>query len=141
MKVLLAGAELCSLQSFMWERNRDLELFFGKGNQVRTVVEGNTDEGGEIGISQEELARLLASSPEIDGSRSLFHFDPFKIVGTYTNPGNNTIHTITASGCRFTKEGTSVSQGDKVIIYTLPFLPCVIKQNTGAQPLEGITLP
>ena len=140
LEVRIGTNILCSLQSFDWKRTKDLELFFGKGDIAQTVVEGNIENTCEIMISERDYVKLLHAAPDgqMGEGKSILNIPPVDIMGSYTNPaeGSN-LHFVRAEGVRFKEEGTTVAQGDKTVIYTIPGLACVIYQDparTGVVP-------
>lgn len=112
--VLIGGKDMQTIQSVKYEEKIEREAIYGKGRNPLSIQSGNISVEGEIGILQSELIDLEESAN--GGILSL----AVDIEVSYA--ANGVIRTDRIEGARFTEHNKEISQGDKNMEITIPFI-------------------
>jgi hypothetical protein len=125
LTLMLGGRDITGFRGIKYASAQEKETLYGKGNRAISIQRGNIAHSGEITVTQSELETLKAS-----GGGSILGLSLNAVV-CYGNPANgDMLITDKLFGIQFTEEAKEISQGDKFMEVTLPFLCMDIKYQT-----------
>ena len=116
LSLVLGGRDVCGLRGIKYSEKQEKEVLYGKGNKPLSIQKGNKSYEGEISITQSELETLKSL-----GNGSIMDLSLDAVV-CYGNPATGTMITDRIFGLQFTEDEKSLSQGDKFMEITLPFI-------------------
>lgn len=122
--LVLGGRDVTGIRGIKYNTKQEKEVLYGKGNRGMSIQRGNIECEGEISLTQSELEtlRLLGN-----GSVLSLHLDA---VVCYGNPAKGDVMTTDKiNGLEFTEEPKEISQGDKFMEITLPFIALEIEKD------------
>lgn len=124
IQLVLGGRDVTGIRGIKYNTKQEKEVLYGKGNRGMSIQRGNIECVGEISLTQSELEtlRLLGN-----GSVLSLHLDA---VVCYGNPSKGDVMTTDKiNGLEFTEEPKEISQGDKFMKITLPFIALEIEKD------------
>lgn len=130
MSLLLGGRDVVGIRGIKYKEKQEKELLYGKGNQPLSIQKGNKSCEGEITITQSELETLKLLARQQTGRSSILGLNLNAVV-CYGNPlKGDAMITDRIYGIQFTEEEKAMSQGDKNMEITLPFICTDIQYQT-----------
>ena len=116
--LVLGGKDITGIRGVKYSEKQEKEVIYGKGNKPHSIQKGNISYEGEITLSQSELETLIANSKD----KSILSLS-LDAVGCYGNPSNGDVMiTDVLQGIQFTESPKEMSQGDKFMEVSLPFI-------------------
>ena len=126
LTIWIGGTPLGTIVNFRYRIAQDKRFYHGAGAPPRAILKGAITYEAEITVSERGYNALLRGA----NYNALIEIRNITIVGVFLNKDDPTrVHVITATGGEFTEGGTTVSQGDGTIYYTLPMLLMEIKES------------
>lgn len=123
MSLVLGGGDMVGIRGVKYKESMEKEPIYAKGRQPHSIQAGNQAYEGEIVLLQSDYEKLVMA-----GLGSVLSLNLVGIVA-YGNPSRgDAIRTKTLSGIQFTEAENSMSQGDKFMEVTLPFICLNISQ-------------
>ena len=130
VSLILGGRDVVGLRGIKYKESQEKELLYGKGNQPLSIQQGNRAFEGEVTILQSELETLKLLARKQTGRSSVLSLNLNAVV-CYGNPfKGDAMITDRLYGIQFTEEEKSLSQGDKNMEITLPFICTDIQYQT-----------
>lgn len=124
MTLMLGGRNVTGFRGIKYSTKQEKEVLYGKGNRGQSIQKGNIENEGEITLTQSELETLRVLG---GGSILKLHLDA---VICYGNPAKGDVMiTDKINGLEFTEEPKEISQGDKYMEITLPFIALEIEKG------------
>lgn len=118
IKLILFGVPIVGITKISYKIKQKKENNYGAGYAPVSRGYGNIEYEGNIEIYQEELKRIIASSP----NKNLMAIPPFDIQIVFENGESNFLGTDILQKCEFTEEGLDASQGDTKLMVSLPLI-------------------
>lgn len=117
VSVMIGTNDIVGIRSVKYERTKEKELMYGKGNEPIAIQSGNVSYSGEISLTQSEYEALKKA-----GNGSILDLQT-TITVNYGNPDEGSVMTTdTLIGVQFTSEPNEFKQGDKMMEITLPII-------------------
>ena len=117
IKFVLFGVPVVGITKISYKTKQKKENQYGAGYEPISRGYGNKEYEGSIEIYQDELKRIIASSP----NRDLMQIPPFDVQVIFAVAGVQvTVDKLLM--CEFTEEGMDASQGDTKLSITLPLV-------------------
>lgn len=130
ISLILGGRDVVGLLGIKYKEKQEKELMYGKGNQPLSIQKGNRSYEGEVVISQSELETLKLLARKQTGRSSILGLNLNAVV-CYGNPlHGDAMITDRIYGIQFTEEEKGMSQGDKKMEITLPYICTDIQYQT-----------
>ena len=130
VSLILGGRDVVGLRGIKYKESQEKELLYGKGNMPLSVQKGNKAYEGEVTILQSDLETLKLLARQQTGRSSILGLNLNAVV-CYGNPlHGDAMITDRLYGIQFTEEEKSLSQGDKNMEITLPFICTDIQYQT-----------
>lgn len=130
VSLILGGRDVTGLRGIKYKESQEKELLYGKGNKPMSVQKGNIAYEGEITLTQSELETLKLLARQQTGRSSVLGLNLNAVV-CYGNPlKGDAMITDRLFGIQFTEDEKSLSQGDKSMEITLPFICTDIQYQT-----------
>lgn len=130
ISLLLGGRDVVGARGIKYGEKQETEAIYGKGNQPLSIQRGNRSYEGEITLLQSELETLLVLAKQQTGRSSLLGLNLNAVV-CYGNPlKGDVMITDRLYGIHFTEVEKAMSQGDKNMEITLPFVALDIEFQT-----------
>ena len=130
ISLILGGRDMIGIRSIKYSTKQDKELLYGKGNMPLSIQRGNISFEGEISVSQSELESLKLLAREKTAMGNIMGLSLNAVV-CYGNPSKgDAMITDRLFGIQFTQEEKSMSQGDKSMEISLPFICTKIDYQT-----------
>ncbi|MBR1922144.1 MAG: hypothetical protein IJ838_00120 [Paludibacteraceae bacterium] len=130
LSLILGGRDVVGMHGIKYTEKQEKELLYGKGNQPLSIQKGNRSYEGEITLLQSELETLKLLARQQTGRSSVLGLNLNAVV-CYGNPlKGDAMITDRLFGIQFTEEEKSLSQGDKFMEVTLPFICTDIQYQT-----------
>ncbi|MCT4638190.1 MAG: hypothetical protein N4A72_10830 [Bacteroidales bacterium] len=127
IQVVIKGRTITGLRGIKYKVSQDKEVVYGAGNKGQFIQRGNISYDGEISLLQNELLALERYARE-EGFEGL-HDLQLNIVVAYAPETGLPLTTDVIRGVEFTSVDTGMSQGDKMMEVTLPFIALDIKKG------------
>ena len=130
ISIVLANRDVIGLKSIEYKESQEKEPLYGKGNKPISIQKGNFAYEGSIGLTQSEVDTLKAYALQQTKSTSLMGLS-LDITVCYGNPSKGDVmipDKIFAA--QFTEDSKGMSQGDKAMEYSLPFICLDIQYGT-----------
>ena len=122
--MILGGRDVTGIRGIKYNTKQEKEVLYGKGNRGLSIQKGNIENEGEITVTQSELETLRTVG---NGSVLNLHLDA---TVCYGNPSKGDVMiTDKINGLQFTEEPKEISQGDKYMEITLPFIALEIEKG------------
>ncbi len=122
LTLILGGRDVTGFRGIKYTEKQEKEVLYGKGNKPMSIQKGNFSYEGEISLTQSELETLKALARTQSGHSSIMSLTLNAIVA-YGNPLKGDIMiTDRIYGIQFTEDAKEMSQGDKFMEVTLPFI-------------------
>lgn len=125
--LIMGGVDIASLRKVSYTRKIEREPVHGKGRRPMSIQSGNITVEGEVGLLQSDLELLIAASPRRDILNA--NVDILVCYGGNLEEGAGTLLTDRIEGVRFTESSKGMSQGDKWMDLTLPFVALDVKNQ------------
>ena len=122
LSLSVGGQALTGFRAVKYKTTLEKEAIYAKGRDPHSIQKGNNAYDGEISLLQSELEALIDS-----GNGSILGLSVDAEV-SYGNPPG-AIRTDRILGLQFTEEPKELSQGDKFMEITLPFIALKINNN------------
>lgn len=117
VSVMIGTNDIVGIRSVKYERTKEKEFMYGKGNEPIAIQSGNVSYNGEIALTQSEYEALKKA-----GKGSILDLQT-TITVNYGNPDEGSVMTTdTLIGVQFTSEPNELKQGDKMMEITLPII-------------------
>ncbi|MDR1120040.1 MAG: hypothetical protein LBM08_03905 [Dysgonamonadaceae bacterium] len=117
LALFLGGRDVTGFRGIKYTSTQEKEVLYGKGNRGMSIQKGNIAHEGEISLTQSEFETL-----KLLGGGSVLNLNLNAVV-CYGNPAKgDMLITDKISGIQFTEEAKEISQGDKFMEVTLPFI-------------------
>lgn len=130
ISLILAGRDVVGIHGIKYKESQEKELLYGKGNRPLSIQKGNISYSGEIVILQDELETLKLLAKNETGRSSILGLNLNAVV-CYGNPLKGEVMiTDRIFGIQFTEEEKAMTQGDKNMEITLPFICTDIQYQT-----------
>lgn len=130
ISLILGGRDVVGLRGIKYKESQEKELLYGKGNQPLSIQKGNRAYEGEVTLLQSELETLKLLARQQTGRSSVLGLNLNAVV-CYGNPlHGDAMITDRLYGIQFTEEEKSMSQSDKNMEITLPFICTDIQYQT-----------
>lgn len=130
ISLLLGGRDVVGCRGIKYSEKQETEEIYGKGNQPLSVQRGNRSYSGEVTLLQSEVETLLLLAKQQTGRSSLLGLNLNAVV-CYGNPlKGDVMITDRLFGIHFTETEKAMSQGDKNMEITLPFICLDIQFQT-----------
>ena len=130
ISVVMGGRDITGLRGIKYSTKQEKEVLYGKGNKPISVQKGNYSHDGEITILQSELETLELLARQQFGRSDIMLLN-LNIVVVYGNPlKGDAMITDRLFNVQFTESPKEVSQGDKNLEHTLPFICTDIQYQT-----------
>ena len=130
ISLILGGRDVVGLRGIKYKESQEKELIYGKGNQPLSVQKGNRAYEGEVTLLQSELETLKLLARQQTGRSSILGLNLNAVV-CYGNPlHGDAMITDRLFNIQFTEEEKSMSQGDKFMEVTIPFICTDIQYQT-----------
>jgi len=130
ISLILGGRDVTGIRGIKYKEKQEKELMYGKGNQPLSIQKGNKSYEGEITVTQSELETLKLLARQQTLRSSILGLNLNAVV-CYGNPlKGDAMITDRLYGIQFTEEEKSMSQGDKNMEITLPFICTDIQYQT-----------
>ena len=125
LTVIAGGVDIATLRNVRYTRKIEREPVHGKGRRPLSIQSGNITVEGELGLLQSDLELIIAASPRRDILYA--NVDILVCYGGNLEEGAGTLTTDRIEGVRFTESSKGLSQGDKFMEITLPFVALDVK--------------
>ena len=122
--LMLAGRDVTGIRGIKYNVKQEKEVLYGKGNRGQSIQKGNIECEGEILLTQSELETLRVLG---NGSVLNLHLDAVVCYGNSSK--GDVMITDKINGLEFTEEPKEISQGDKFMEITLPFIALEIEKG------------
>lgn len=130
LSLILGGRDVVGMHGIKYTEKQEKELLYGKGNQPLSIQKGNRSYEGEITLLQSELETLKLLARQQTGRSSILSLNLNAVV-CYGNPlHGDAMITDRLFGIQFTEEEKALSQGDKFMEITIPFICTDIQYQT-----------
>lgn len=114
---IVGGKDIEGLRGVTYKRSKEKELVYGKGNEPIAIQSGNVSYEGELTMLRSDYQALKEA-----GKGTILDMQ-IDIVVSYGNPSRgDAMTTDKLLGVQFTEENDSMSQGDKYMEVSLPFI-------------------
>jgi hypothetical protein len=115
--LIVNGRDIIGFRGIDYKSAQEKEALYGKGNRPMGIQKGNRSFEGSIKMTMNEVERLKQAS-----GGDLMKVNA-KATVCYGNPSQGDImFTDHIYGIEFTEDAKSISQGDKFMEVTLPFI-------------------
>lgn len=122
LTLILGGRDVTGFRGIKYTEKQEKEVLYGKGNKPMSIQKGNFSYEGEISLTQSELETLKALA-RTKTLRSSIMGLTLNAVVAYGNPlKGDAMITDRLYGIQFTEDAKEMSQGDKFMEVTLPFI-------------------
>lgn len=123
LTLILGGGDMVGIRAVKYKEKIERETLHAKGRQPHSIQSGNVEYEGEITLLQSDYERLVRA-----GGGSVLSLN-LQGIFAYGNPSaGDALLTKSATGIRFLEAENALSQGDKFMEVTLPFLCLNINQ-------------
>ena len=126
VQVQMNGRKVIGLRGVKYKISQEKEVIYGAGSEPLTIGRGNKSYEGEFTVLQSELEALTRSAGT---GADIVDIPPFDIVVSYAPNDGGAIVTDVIRYAEFTENEKSMSQGDKNMEITLPFIALKIDKN------------
>jgi hypothetical protein len=125
LTLYLGGRDVTGFRGIKYSSSQEKEALYGKGNRPLSIQKGNIKHEGELSLTQSELETL-----KVLGGGSALNLNLNAVV-CYGNPQKgDVLITDKINGIQFTEEAKEISQGDKFMEVTLPFIALDIQYQS-----------
>lgn len=130
ISLILGGRDVTGIRGIKYKESQEKEALYGKGNKPLSIQKGNRAYEGEITLTQSELETLKLFAKQQTGRSSILGLNLNAVV-CYGNPfKGDAMITDRLFGIQFTEEEKSMTQGDKSMEISLPFICLDIDYQT-----------
>jgi len=119
--VIVGGKDMITIRAVKYKKTVDREAQFSKGRKAHSIQTGNITVDGEIAVLQSEIIEMEESSNQGILDMSV------DIEVSYS--ANGILRTDRIEGARFTEYEKSLTQGDKMMEITIPFLALDVEEG------------
>lgn len=126
IRVIILGRELEGFRGVSYKVSVEKEHLHGRGKKPLSIQSGNETIEGELTLLQSEVVGLTAAVKAVNPVAKLTDVS-FDIVITY-GEGSTSVTDILRS-CEFTDYEKGMSNGDKNMEITMPFLALDLNEN------------
>ncbi len=125
VEIQFLGRKIVGARGVKYKTEMEKEEIFGAGREPLAIGRGNKKYSGELTILQSELEVLQKAV----GAATILDIPDFDIVVSYAPKDGGPIVTDIIRGAQFTEVEKGMSQGDKQMEVTLPFIALGIDYN------------
>ena len=116
--VVLSNRDVIGIRGIKYKETIEREALYAKGKMPHSIQGGNISFEGEITVLQSELEALIAA-----GKGSILRLKGLTANISYGDPlDGDSLITDRVEGIYFTESEKSLTQGDKNMEITLPFI-------------------
>jgi hypothetical protein len=124
IQVRIGGRDIVGLRSVKYTETQEKEVLYAKGSKPRSIQRGNISIEGEISLTQSEYEALRAASP----TGTILDLN-VNVLVSYGNPATGTaMINDELIGVEFTEAPMEMTQGDKFMEITLPFIALQVRK-------------
>lgn len=124
IQVRIGGRDIVGIRSVKYTESQEKEVLYAKGANPKSIQRGNVSIEGEIGLTQSEYDALRAAS----ATGSILDLN-VNVLVSYGNPALGTAMIMDEIiGVEFTEAPMEMSQGDKFMEITLPFMAVKVRK-------------
>lgn len=124
IQVRIGGRDIVGIRSVKYTESQEKEVLYAKGSKPRSIQRGNVSIEGEIGLTQSEYEALRAASP----TGTILDLN-VNVMVSYGNPAMGiAMSTDELVGVEFTEAPMEMTQGDKMMEITLPFIATNVRK-------------
>lgn len=125
LSVAIGNRDITGIRGINYKEAIEAEPLYAKGRLPHSIQTGNISFDGEITLTQSEYEALVVA-----GNGSILNLRNLTAVISYGNPSNgDTVITDIMTGIQITEAAKSLSQNDKFMEITLPFVATGLKNQ------------
>ena len=124
IQIQLQGRRVIGVRGIKYKVSQEKEAIYGAGNEPLAIGRGNKSYEGEITLLQSELEALTRST-----NGDIIDLPPFDIIVSYAPKDGGPIVTDIIRYAEFKEVEKGMSQGDKNMEISLPFIALKIDKN------------
>lgn len=126
VEVVLFGQPVTAIRGVKYKASQEKEVIYGAGDRPIGIQAGNKSYEGEVTLLQSELEAIR----KVAGKEGdIMDIPAFDIIITYKEQGNGALVQDVVKFAEFTEMEKSMSQGDKFMEITLPFIALDIQKG------------
>lgn len=126
VEVVLFGRPLTAIRGVKYKAAQEKEVLYGAGDKPLSIQAGNKTYEGELTLLQSELEAIQQAAGK---GCDVTDIPAFDIIVTYKMQGAGALIRDVVKFAEFTEVEKSMSQGDKFMEITLPFIALDIQKN------------
>ena len=126
VEVVLFGRMVTAIRGVKYKTSQEKETLYGMGDRPISIQTGNKSYEGELTLLQSELEAI---QKEVGSNCDVVDIPAFDIVVSYKMEGNGPLVQDVIKFAEFSEVEKSMSQGDKFMEITLPFIALDIQKN------------
>ena len=127
IKVFMLGRFVTTLRSIKYKVSQEKEAVYGQGDKPHSIQSGNKSYEGEIGCLQSDIEAMQSAAGV---GYDLVDIPAFDIQVSYVDKTTGVIVVDTVKYAEITEVEKSMSQGDKFMEITLPWIALDIQKNS-----------
>lgn len=125
VNIFMMGKKVAGARGVKYKESIETEAVYGAGSQPLTIGAGNKSYDGEIKVLQSEIEAMQVAA----GADSILDIQAIDIVVSYVPKSGGAIITDIIKSARFTEIEKGMSQGDKFMEISLPFVALGIQKQ------------
>lgn len=126
VEVVLFGRPVTAIRGVKYKASQEKETIYGAGDKPLSIQTGNKSYEGELTLLQSELEAIQAAAGK---DCDVMDIPPFDIIVSYKMEGTSPVVRDVIKYAEFSEVEKSMSQGDKFMEITLPFIALDIRKN------------
>jgi len=126
VKVVLFGREVIGIRGVKYKISQEKEAVYGAGDKPLGIQAGNKSYEGEVVLLQSELEAIQTAAGT---GNDITDIPAFDIQVTYVDKVSGVMVNDTIKYAEFTEAEKGMSQGDKFMEITVPFIALDVHKN------------
>lgn len=126
VEVVLFGRPVTAIRGVKYKASQEKEAVYGAGDRPLSIQTGNKSYEGELTLLQSELEAI---QKVVGKDADVMDIPAFDIIVSYKMEGTSPVVRDVIKFAEFTEVEKSMSQGDKFMEITLPFIALDIQKN------------
>lgn len=126
VEVVLFGRSVTAIRGVKYKTSQEKETLYGIGDKPLSIQTGNKSYEGELTLLQSELEAI---QKEVGNDCDIVDIPAFDIIVSYKMEGTGPLVRDVIKFAEFSEVEKSMSQGDKFMEITLPFIALDIQKN------------